>query len=24
MIRKLHTGLGISGDVLLQPVSIAA
>ncbi len=24
MIRKLHTGLGISGDVLLQPVTIAA
>ncbi len=23
MIRKLHTGLGISGDVLLQPVVIA-
>ncbi len=23
MIRKLHTGLGISGDVLLQPVAIA-
>ena len=24
MIRKLHTGLGISGDVLLQPVTITA
>lgn len=24
MIRKLHTGLGIPGDVLLQPVAIAA
>ena len=24
MIRKLHTGLGISGDVLLQPVIISA
>ncbi len=24
MIRKLHTGLGISGDVLLQPVKIVA
>ncbi|HID50693.1 MAG TPA: helix-turn-helix domain-containing protein [Anaerolineae bacterium] len=24
MMRKLHTGLGISGDVLLQPVTIAA
>ena len=23
MIRKLHTGFGISGDVLLQPVAIA-
>jgi len=24
MIRNLHTGLGISGDVLLQPVAMAA
>jgi len=24
MIRKLHTGLGISGDVLIQPVTLAA
>jgi len=24
MIQKLHTGLGISGDVLLQPTAIAA
>lgn len=23
MMRKLHTGLGISGDVLLQPVALA-
>ena len=24
MIRKLHTGLGISGDVLIQPVKLVA
>ena len=24
MIRKLHTGLGISADVLIQPVALAA
>ncbi len=24
MIQKLHTGLGISGDVLLQPIFVAA